>query len=1171
MRLTSIKLSGFKSFVDPTVISLPGQLVGIVGPNGCGKSNVIDAVRWVLGESKASALRGESMEDVIFNGAGDRKPVARASVELNFDNSLGRAAGQWSQYAELSVKRILQREIGSSYYINNQPVRRRDILDVFLGTGLGPRAYAVIEQGMISRIIEAKPEELRVFLEEAAGVSRYKERRKETENRLSDTRENLARVHDIQTELTSQVERLDGQAKVAARYRELEREKLESQGLLYAQRREEATRSRESALKVLAEHETALLAKETELQSCATQIEALRQDVFTQNEAQHASQGAFYEINSEVTRTQQQLSFERERAGRIAAELENKKHRVEALKQESERLTEAVAMANDEVAVSSAKHSDHQGLVQVAAIAMPLAETALRTASTALADSQQSVSKFESDMQLLNLQKTNAEKNVSQIEMRIVRLNQELERVAAPADAALSELDDLLVGEREQLESADQIAQEAETLAADTDESRSSLRDAFEAATRVLGDLNARSTAIRGLQEKFQGQSEGQLKQWLDSHGIHGERFWSQLKVDAGWEDAVEAVLRDRLNARSVDSLERASALAVPPARVTLFSGASTFTNTSAANAHTDTLVKHVNSGDPAVMAAITQWLHGVRTTQSIAAAISARTSLSAAEIFVTKEGHVVGANSLTFFAPDETVHGAIARQRELTEIEGALNGARSKAEAAKIAFENSEKKYTDARTQATQLRGSIVSVQRRVHALEVERLQIEQARAQASNRAKQLTHEKEEAAAAAAAEREHVQGYVEQLTTLEGQKTDAHAERETKRGFRNETDVALVKARELLRVAEITLRDLMYAEKSATERVRELTRNAENNRLQVSELEGDVGRLGTERSSILLDPLEAELQTQLSTRADRETKLVAAREAVEAANTAQRAAEESRVGIERELEPVRKKIEDARIRQNAAEVGLVQFEEQLAAINIEAAWLAEHLPKAPRAAELQRQLARVESDMLQLGAVNLAALDELTQASERKIYLDAQAGDLLEAVQTLEDAIRRIDRETRSQLQETYNKVNEEFGKMFPTLFGGGQAKLVLTGDEILDAGIQVVAQPPGKRNSSIHLLSGGEKALTATALVFALFQLNPAPFCLLDEVDAPLDDPNTERFCRLVREMSANTQFLFISHNKIAMEMAEQLIGVTMSEPGVSRIVGVDVSQALGLMQAA
>ena len=373
------------------------------------------------------------------------------------------------------------------------------------------------------------------------------------------------------------------------------------------------------------------------------------------------------------------------------------------------------------------------------------------------------------------------------------------------------------------------------------------------------------------------------------------------------------------------------------------------------------------------------------------------------------------------------------------------------------------------------------------------------------------------------------------------------------------------------LRGAEIALRDAMYGERAAQERVQDLSRRIAANQQQIKELDADVARLLTEQSSILLTPLEEGLQSQLNVRVEREATLKAAREAVDAANAALREADEQRLKLEQELEPIRKKIEDARLRQNSAEVNLAQFEEQLATLKVDAEWLTQALEKAPRAAELQRTVARVDGEIAQLGAVNLAALEELQQASERKLYLDAQAGDLAEAVQTLEDAIRRIDRETRAQLQDTYNKVNEQFGRLFPTLFGGGHAKLVLTGEEILDAGIQVVAQPPGKRNASIHLLSGGEKALTATALVFALFQLNPAPFCLLDEVDAPLDDPNTERFCRLVREMSAATQFLFISHNRIAMEMAEQLIGVTMNEPGVSRIVGVDVSQAMRMAEAA
>ncbi|WP_156862997.1 chromosome segregation protein SMC [Casimicrobium huifangae] len=1167
MRLTSIKLSGFKSFVDPTTIALPGQLVGIVGPNGCGKSNVIDAVRWVLGESKASALRGESMDDVIFNGGGERKPVARASVELVFDNASGRAAGQWSQYAELSVKRVVQRDVGSSYYINNQAVRRRDILDVFLGTGLGPRAYAVIEQGMISRIIEAKPEELRVFLEEAAGVSRYKERRKETEGRLGDTRENLARVHDIQTELTSQVERLEGQAKIAARYRELEKEKLESQALLFAQRREEAVKQRESAVRVLGENETALLAKETEVQALATQLEGLRQDVFTKNDAQHTAQGAFYEINSEVTRIEQQLSFERDRAQRVAQEVAQRQARLANAQEQAGQLDEALAEANDAVAVAAAKHVEQKEFVDTAGTALPLAETALRAASTALADVQQAINAIDSEAQLSQLKKSTTEKSIAQLQARQLRLTQERERLNAPEDAELIAIDEQLEGERAELEAAEQTAQEAEAAATHADEERAHRRAELDVAQRKLGELRARENAIGSVQAKFGNRGEGQLQRWLDEHQIRGDKFWSKLKVDAGWEDAVEAVLRDRLNALPVASLEEAMRLPVPPARLTVFAGHSAAT----AYAHEHALASHVRADDPAIASAAAHWLHGVRVAETTADALAVRASLASGEVIVTREGHLVGANSITWFAPDEAVHGAMARQRELTEIAAHLSDAQAAASKAETAFAHADKRYQDLRVQATQQRGAIVSVQRRVHNLEVERLQIEQARAQATERTKQISDELAEIGESIAAEQEHVQSHVEALAIADEKRGAAHADREIKRGVRNEADVALVKAREALRGAEIALRDAMYGERAAQERVQDLSRRIAANQQQIKELDADVARLLTEQSSILLTPLEEGLQSQLNVRVEREATLKAAREAVDAANAALREADEQRLKLEQELEPIRKKIEDARLRQNSAEVNLAQFEEQLATLKVDAEWLTQALEKAPRAAELQRTVARVDGEIAQLGAVNLAALEELQQASERKLYLDAQAGDLAEAVQTLEDAIRRIDRETRAQLQDTYNKVNEQFGRLFPTLFGGGHAKLVLTGEEILDAGIQVVAQPPGKRNASIHLLSGGEKALTATALVFALFQLNPAPFCLLDEVDAPLDDPNTERFCRLVREMSAATQFLFISHNRIAMEMAEQLIGVTMNEPGVSRIVGVDVSQAMRMAEAA
>ncbi len=1170
MRLTSIKLSGFKSFVDPTTISLPGQLIGIVGPNGCGKSNVIDAVRWVLGESKASALRGESMEDVIFNGAGERKPVSRASVELVFDNSAGRAVGPWSQYAELSVKRVLQRDVGSSYYINNQPVRRRDILDVFLGTGLGPRAYAVIEQGMISRIIEAKPEELRIFLEEAAGVSRYKERRRETESRLADTRENLARVQDIQSELTGQLERLEAQAKVAARYRELEQARHETQALLLGQRREDALRTRETAIKVLAEAETQLYGKEAELAALANQVEQWRQASFASNDALHSAQGAFYEVNAEVSRVEQQIQFERERVARIAQLIQEAEQRERALSDEAIALEQALAEAHDAVAVGHARYVEHKDAVEAASLAVPAAEAALRAAAHDLAETQQRLSQIDAEIQVAQVKKNNAERSLQQFEIRRQRLEQERERLNAPEDEELNAIIEQIQSEQEELEAAEQAAQEAEELASEADRTRASRREAAELVKARHQDLRARHEAIAKLQRSFEHRSEGDLANWLERHGLRGTPLWRALKVEAGWDDAIEAILRERLHALPLPGGRSLLELGVPPTRLTLYHASAGHASGPAADA-ADALALKVRSDDPGCEALVRQWLKGYRCVPDLATALARRAELAEGEHWITPAGHVLSQHAVSYFAPEEANHGALSRQRELDQLHGQLLALEQESERASTAAASADKRYQELRTLATQRRTAIVSVQRRVHALEVERLQLEQARARAQERTVQIEAELAEIAAHMQTEKEHASAQLEALAELEARRNEALTEREHRRGKRSEADVALVKSREALRAAENALRDAMYAEKLAQDRVAELTRRLEANRQQVQANRAERERLAAEQASILLTPLETQLQGLLGQRQEREAALKQAREAVEQAQESLRQSDEQRLVLEREFEPVRKRIEEARIRQSTAEAALAQLDEQLQHLKVDPEWLSQRLPEAPRPASLQASLTRIENDMQQLGAVNLAALEELEQARERKLYLDAQASDLSEAIATLEDAIRRIDRDTRQQLQQTYDQVNTHFGRLFPTLFGGGQAKLVLTGDEILDAGIQVVAQPPGKRNSSIHLLSGGEKALTATALVFALFHLNPAPFCLLDEVDAPLDDPNTERFCRLVRQMSAATQFLFISHNKITMEMAEQLIGVTMQEPGVSRIVGVDVAQAIRMAEAA
>jgi chromosome segregation protein len=828
--------------------------------------------------------------------------------------------------------------------------------------------------------------------------------------------------------------------------------------------------------------------------------------------------------------------------------------------------------AEEESAQAAAKHESQLSLVEMATAALPIAETALRAAATALADVQQSIGALDNEAQIIGLKKTAAEKAIAQLDMRIQRLTQEKSSINAPGQLGFDEITAELETEEAELAASEERATEAEAAAENSEGDRESLREAMDTAARALAELQNRQRFIADEQAKFDRGGEGKLNEWLQQKGVGGARFWSSLKVEAGWEDAVEAVLRDRLNAAFTKDLQGAATWGVPPTRLTLVQSlVQSNPNAAAQGASADSLLAKLSSAESHVMAACANWLQGVKAAATLDEALHKRVSLAAGESIVTKQGHVVTANSTTYFAPDENVHGAMARRRELEELTGKLTSSQEAHKKASAEYNEAERRYQHAKTEAVQRRGAIASIQRRVHDLTVERMQLEQSRKAAVARAQAIDAEIADINSHKEADLGIVQEQVEANAIIEGKKHDLHADREVKRGTRNEADVVLVKAREALRAAEITVRDMMYAEKTATERVQSLKRQLESTRQQASELQSEIARLKEQQSSILLAPIEASLQGFLNTRTEREASLKAARDEVESINAAQRELEEKRMAMERDLDPIRKKIEDARVKQASAEANLQQAAEQLEALHFDEEWLVGALERAPRSNELQKTIVRLDNDISQLGAVNLAALDELSQASERKQYLDAQAGDLNDAVQTLEDAIRRIDRETRAQLQETYDKVNSQFGHLFPTLFGGGQAKLVLTGDEILDAGIQVVAQPPGKRNSSIHLLSGGEKALTATALVFALFQLNPAPFCLLDEVDAPLDDPNTERFCRLVRQMSSATQFLFISHNKIAMEMAEQLIGVTMNEPGVSRIVGVDVSQALRLAEAA
>jgi len=1167
LRLTQIKLSGFKSFVDPTAIATPGQLVGIVGPNGCGKSNVIDAVRWVLGESKASALRGESMQDVIFNGAGDRKPVGRAAVELFFDNSQGRIGGQWGQYADLSIKRMLTRDGDSTYYINNIPVRRRDIHDLFLGTGLGPRAYAIIEQGMISRVIEAKPEELRIFLEEAAGVSKYKERRRETEGRLSDTRENLSRVDDIRLELGNQLTRLEEQAKVATQYRELEERHRLAQHLLWHAKGQDAARARERAANEIGSLTVALEALQADVRHAETALVTLRDQHFAAGDALHDKQAAFYAANAEVTRLEQQLAFARENETRLSEQVAQLTEALGALAGQQSALDADQAAADqtlEAAIVARERTAEEEARAQAG---MPAQEAAVADAVRKFGESQQQIALTEQGLRVAETRRDSAAQALAAITAQRERLDTELASLAPPQDAAVQAVEEQLVQESAELAGKQKLQGELQSAVQTLQENQRQAAGHRQDASKALADLEARADALGALQAKI-GHGKD-MDGWLSARSLtHAKRLWQVIDIEPGWEDALEAVLRERLNAIELAALDDALAWvregASPPARIAAYAGADVPAQETQRD---DALIAKVRKAVAPVARVLADGLYGVRCRHDLAAALADRSTLAVGETFVTPEGHRVSAQSVLFFAPDNELHGVLARQREIADLAGRIGAAQVTAEAARTALDTVESELKDRQTAWHQESLALASQQRRCHDLELELVQLRQAAEAAERRRTQIAQEGEDLAA------RHAQGSAQadaigtEIADFQSRLHDEMAARDVLRHQRNEAEVALARSREQLRAAERAAQEAAFAERSCRDRLAEHARRREGLAAQVAQQRALFEQLTSERASIDWTPVEEALQRQLAARGAAEQALAEARSRQESLTAELRASDEARLAAEQKLDPARAKIQEMQLKEQAAVLAEQQFAEQLAEAKADVAALPEALKAWGSARTLPGEIERLANAITELGAVNLAALDELAQAGERKTYLDRQAGDLTEAMTTLEAAIRQIDRESRELLQQTFDIVNGNFAKLFPMLFGGGQAQLVLTGEEILDSGVQVIAHPPGKRNTTIHQLSGGEKALTAISLVFALFQLNPAPFCLLDEVDAPLDESNTHRFCKMVQDMSAESQFLFISHNKITMEMANQLVGITMPDPGISRVVAVDISAALEL----
>jgi chromosome segregation protein len=1173
LRLKQINLAGFKSFVDPTHIPVPGQLVGVVGPNGCGKSNIIDAVRWVLGETSAKHLRGTTMQDVLFNGSGDRKPVNRATVELVFDNSLGKAAGQWSSYAEISVKRMLERDGDSSYYINNTHVRRRDIADIFLGTGLGSRAYAIIEQGMISRVIEAKPEELRVFLEEAAGVSKYRERRRETELRLRDTRENLARVDDIRLELDKQLTHLQGQAEVATRYHALQTQVAGTQHLLWFARRQESAATRNRHARDIEKLGNELEAETARLRDAERRLEELRNQHYRAGDEVHAAQGALYETNAEIARLEQQIAHIRENRSRVEQQigsLGNQLGAAEAQLAESQSsLTEwrgEHAQAQTRIGVCEARIAEERAK-------LPLAEEAWRATSARRDELQQAMGRAEQSRQVEQTKLNHATQVLERLSARDARLHEEQNNLEKPDTAALDALQSQIGGIAAELAARREAVAVKERELPQLERELEQRTAAVDQAVQSVTAMEARAEALRQLQDKLAHGSD--LDDWIAAHGLDGAtRLWQGISIEAGYEDALEAVLRERLNAVTLDGLETCGSWNdVPPGKLAVAeigdgvdAGA-----TAPMPARATPLARFVTCRDQRLAAALADWLHGAFVVEDLAAGLALRAQLAPGAMLVSRDAYLFTRHSLTFHAPDSELHGVLSRQREIEVLDVDVAGKKSAIDALRAAVDGQAAHIAAEKATLGALREEVSGLQQKHHALQMEGVRLTEQTQRLTQRGEQIAAELAEISEQAAAETAHRAEATARLARFGEEAGGFARELELALDLYRRAQSVLDQQRETAQLADRELQEAVFQGKTSSNKIAEIER-------VIAAVADNIERLrqglaGEQEALSRLDesPWQSQLQIALSLRGTKEQALAQARDALEATEAQLKAVEQERMEAEQRLAPLRDRINEVKLKEQEARINEEQYAQQLAEAGADETVLAQQLEKGQRASSLQSEINRLNAEIKELGAVNLAALEELGVAQERKTYLDAQSEDLTSAMNTLEDAIRRIDRETRERLQSTFDEVNAHFSKMFPALFGGGNAKLLLTGEEILDCGVQVIAQPPGKKNSSIHLLSGGEKALTAMALVFSIFKLNPAPFCMLDEVDAPLDDHNTGRFCELVKKMSEQSQFVFISHNKITMELANQLLGITMQEPGVSRVVAVDIDAAMKLTEEA
>ncbi len=1167
MRLTHLKLAGFKSFVDPTTIHLHGQRVGVVGPNGCGKSNVMESVRWVLGESSAKEMRADAMDAVIFNGSANRKPISRASVELIFDNHLGSAAGEWSQYAEISVKRVIEREKGSTYYINNTAVRRRDVADLFLGTGLGGRAYAIIGQNTISRIVEAKPEELRVFLEEAAGISKYKERRRETELRLRDTRENLVRVEDICRELQKQITKLESQAVITQQYHALQAAYKLADGQLWLLKKRDASRDWEKTKAQVEKLVNALEAQMAALRKSEAELETSRQAHYAASEGINTAQAAYYEANAEVSNLENQVKQNTEARERMAQQLQQLSQSLERNAKTSEAFTQNLAQLTIELSAASEKEQASQLALEALKQTLPEKADVLKTATELAQSSQNALAAANQRIQMETSNINFITQSINENKQRIQRLQDNFASLVLPDATQLNNSENALKQAQQGIVSIEQSVQKLRADEAKLQADINELRQQQNLAQRALNQAEAEMSSLQKIQQSL--NTEGKLTDWLSNKGLkNNARLWQKIKIDDAWSVALEAVLGAKLNALISDStrLSDRQINTRPPAALVLGYRVSSESTKSSQNAHLTPLISVIKDCDTDLKPILEDWLAGAYLL-SAGDADKAIKQLNLGEILVNAQGDIFSRHSVSYHGENSSLHGVLERQQQLEQLKKNLPTLQQKLHQLSEALSATEANLQGARQQQQLENNQLKTANSLVYQQQLELARLQQAQQTALERQVSIKAEIESINAKLAQLSSDQANKQEDLQTVSAQLADLEAAKNLDLINKQQAEITYSASRDTIQLAEKSYQEVFFEKKILVNNINEL-----NNKINVNSEEkiAFLKRQTEAEETLKLTPMETlktNLNAAINTKQLRETALAEARNHLAGAEQVLQELERVRMQNEQQLHPMRDSLEQSRLNEQEARLHFEQCQAGLVENGMNEQELATGLAENAKASDFARKTMQLQQQIAELGQVNLAAIQELAIETERKTYLDSQILDLTQATETLEGAIKKIDRETRDKLMQTYNTVNGHFNELFGTLFGGGQAKLELLGDEILDTGLQVFAQPPGKKNTTIQLLSGGEKALTAIALVFALFRLNPAPFCLMDEVDAPLDDSNTERFCHMVKKMSEKTQFLFVSHNKITMEMAQQLIGVTMQESGVSRIVDVDIEAALAL----